>query len=141
MGSNCPECGAVWEGGHTCQDDFHQMLFWEAEDLQRREVHHLTVLCYHLQHPSLYSPEGLAYLQQLLYEFVQQGVAPQEVRKRNRTQVDSGRRTWKITARPGAQGAYLHPVMWTMTAADVILRNRDKFISEGQPKSVDTRHR
>ena len=127
MGSKCPECGASWDGDHTCQDDFYQMLFWEAEDPRRGEVHHLTVLCYHLQHPSRYSPDGLVYAQQLLVNFVQEGAAPQEVRKQKRDQVDSGRRSWKVTSRSGARGVYTHPVRWTMTAADVVAAGAEAY--------------
>ncbi len=120
MDTKCPECGAPLVDGRTCQDDFHQMLFWENEDPRRGEVHHLAVLCYHLQHPGLYSPEGLLHARQLLVEFAARGAAPQAVRKQSRGQVDSGRRLWKITSRAGAQGAYTHPVRWAMTAADVV---------------------
>jgi hypothetical protein len=56
---HCPECGAVRHGDTTCQDGFHQMLFWENEDPANGAVHHLMVVSYHIQHPSLYSPEGL----------------------------------------------------------------------------------
>jgi uncharacterized protein DUF5946 len=119
-GARCPECGAPWPEGRTCRDDFHQMLAWEYEDSRLGAVHHLMVLCYHLQHPSLYSPEGLRDGQQLLVQFVDQGVSPAEIRRRNRHRVDSGNRTWKITARPGAQGAYTHAVAWPMTAAQVV---------------------
>ena len=56
----CSECGETLADGRTCADDFHQLLFWENERPELGEVHHLLVLCYHLQHPSLYSAEGLA---------------------------------------------------------------------------------
>ena len=125
--THCPECGAPWPEGRTCADDFHQLLAWEFEDPRRWEVHHLTVLCYHLQHPSLYSPEGLRDGQQLLVQFVAQGVSPGEIRTRNRSRVDSGKRTWKITARPGAEGAYSHPVPWPMTAAQVVAGGPDAY--------------
>lgn len=120
MLQNCPECGAAWRDGKTCQDDFHQMLFWEAEYPAIGEVHHLTVLCYHLQHPSLYSPEGLAEARQLLAEFVEHGRTPGEIRKRNRGWVDSGNRSWKIKGTATAHGSYNPPIKWTMTAADVV---------------------
>src|SRR3954470_24721062 len=81
----CLECGAVWGEGKTCQDDFHQMLAWEIENPSIiAEVHHLMVLCYHLQHPSLYSPKGLAGAMHLLVEFVEHEASPAEVRRRNR---------------------------------------------------------
>lgn len=116
----CPECGSTLQDGQTCQDHFHQMLFWEAEYPDYSVVHHLMVLCYHLQHPSLYSPEGLTFSRQLLVEFVEHGVSPQEIRQRNRTIVDSGNRKWKITGTPTSHGSYDHPIQWPMTAADVV---------------------
>ena len=96
----CPECGAVWHDEKTCQDHFHQMLFWEAEHPSYGEVHHLMVLCYHLQHPSLYSPEGLGAAKHLLAEFLERGATTDDVRKRQRAELDSSKRTWKIKGRP-----------------------------------------
>ena len=93
----CPECGAAWPEGTTCQDIFHELLGWETENMsQLGEVHHLTVLCYHLQHPSLYSPEGLSGARQLLLEFVERGASPSEMWQRNRPRLDSTQRKWCI---------------------------------------------
>ena len=89
MPDHCPECGAEWRADQTCQDDFHQMLFWEAENPALGEVHHLMVLCYYLQHPSLYSPEGLEYARGLLIAFVEHGAAPQDIRRQNSAQLSS----------------------------------------------------
>ena len=124
---SCPVCGARWQNGTTCETDFHQMLFWEAEDPARGEVHHLTVLCYHLQHPQLYSPDGLSGGLQLLRAFVRDGIPPAEIRRRVRSTVNSKNRTWKVTARPDSKGAYLYPVTWTMRAADVVARGADRY--------------
>ncbi len=123
----CPECGAAWNDGQTCEDDFHQMLYWEAEYPQYGEVHHLMVLCYHLQHPSLYSPAGLNEGRRLLAEFVERGASPDEVRRRNRARVDSGKRTWKIKGTANSRGAYNPPVVWTMTARDVVAGGADQY--------------
>jgi hypothetical protein len=116
----CPECGTEWHNGETCQDYFYQMLFWEAENPNYGVVHHLMVLCYHLQHPSLYSPEGLHQGITLLSDFLDRGLTPEQVRKRSRNTVNSSTRTWKITGTPASHGVYEHPIAWTMTAADVI---------------------
>jgi hypothetical protein len=97
------------------------MLFWENENpAYGAEVHHLMVLSYHLQHPSLYSPEGLKVARQLLAEFLDSGATPAEVRQRNRARVDSSRRKWKIKGTAASHGSYDPPIRWTMTAADVI---------------------
>lgn len=125
--AHCPECGAPWPEGRTCSDDFHQLLAWEFEDSRRWEVHHLTVLCYHIQHPSLYSPSGLRGATQLLGQFLEQRLSTGEVRRRIRRNVDSGKRSGPITARPGASGAYTHPVAWPMTAAQVVAGGADAY--------------
>jgi hypothetical protein len=123
----CPECGTVWHHVETCQDYFYQMLYWEAENPNYSVVHHLMVLCYHLQHPSLYSPEGLREAIQLLIDFLERGVMTEQVRRRNRNALNSSTRTWKITGTPASHGAYEHQIAWTMTAADVIEGGQDRF--------------
>lgn len=115
----CPECGTVWDNGVTCTDHFHQMLFWENEyPDDTLQVHHLMVLCYHLQHLSLYSREMLPGAVRLLGDFLH-GITPEQARKRNQDLVDSGKRTWKVTGTPESHGVYKHPVRWTMTVADI----------------------
>lgn len=117
---HCPECGALWPEGRTCEDDFHQMLFWETEyPAYFAAVHHLLVLCFSMQHPRRYTAEGLDAAKLVLIEFVANGATPQEMRRRNAAHFASDRRTTVMTARPDNQGAYAHPVRWTMTAADV----------------------
>lgn len=120
----CPECGAE----RTCQEDFHQMLFWEAEQPALGEVHHLMVLCYHLQHPSLYAPEGLNAAKKLLVEFLENGLTPEQVRKQYASQVDSGQRHWKIKASSQAHGAYDTRMAWTMTAGDVVAGGAENYL-------------
>jgi hypothetical protein len=119
MDTQCLECGAALPEGVTCRDHFDQMLYWEAENSANWAVHHLMVLCYHLQHPSLYSPEMLNGGMGLLADFVERGITTEQVRKRDRDKVDSGKRTWKIKGTPESHGVYKHPITWTMTAADV----------------------
>jgi hypothetical protein len=96
------------------------MLLWESENPALAAVHHLMVLCYHLQHPSLYSPEAVKYGKNLLIDFVERGVSPQETRKRHKGKVDSGKRKWKIEGTPESFGSYERPIHWTLTAVDVI---------------------
>jgi hypothetical protein len=116
----CPECGADWTEGKTCQECFHQMLAWEWEDPGNLVVHHLTVLGYHLQHPGLYSPEGLAQAKGLLVDFLEAAVSPTEVRRRMRGEVDSSNRDWQIKGTPTSHGSYDPPIKWPMTAPGVI---------------------
>lgn len=52
----CAECGAMLPGDETCQDRFHALLAAEVRNPELLHVHGLTVLTYHLQHPSLTKP-------------------------------------------------------------------------------------
>ncbi len=115
--SICPECGASWHDGKTCTDHFHQMLEWEFTDPVAGSVHHLTVLCYYIQHPSLLSPEGLATQQTLLRRFIEEGVTPAEMRRRNREMMDSGKRDWSLKPK-GQPASYDRPMSWPMTVGD-----------------------
>lgn len=126
----CPECGAAQRENWTCEDDFHQMLFWENEHPALGEVHHLAVLCYHIQHPSLYAPEGLKNAIQLLTEFVEGGVTPQRVRRERCASVDSGNRTWKIKASENSHAIYPDPIQWRITAADVVAAGVDHYCDQ-----------
>jgi hypothetical protein len=127
MSQECPDCGASLSENQSCEAYFHQMLFWENEEPANGRVHHLMVLCYHLQHPALYSPEGLAYGRQLLKRFVVDGESPQNVRRQMKSQVGSNNRDWKIRASADSQGSYDHPISWRMNAADVVSGGIDNY--------------
>jgi hypothetical protein len=124
--SHCPDCGAVVPAGETCIDSFHMMGYWELEYLLY-DVHHLMVVCYYLQHPHLYSPEGLESVKTMLVQFVEGDVTPQEMRKRNSKIVDSSVRKYKIAGTPESHGQYAHLVQWTITAADVVAAGMDRY--------------
>lgn len=126
--TKCPECGADWTSGQTCQDHFHQMLFWENEYPGHGIVHNLLVLVYHMQHPSLYSPETLAGSKDMLRDFVEGGVTPAQMRHKMKTKVSSTNRNWKVTGTPERHGKYEHPITWTMTAADVVNAGAEAYI-------------
>ncbi len=124
----CDECSAVWSNEQTCQDHFHQMLYWETENPgYGAEVHHLMVLCYYLQHPSLYSPAGLNEARRLLAEFVEHSLSPAEARQLNRARVDSSRRNWKITGTAASHGSYAQAIAWKATAADVVAGGAENY--------------
>jgi hypothetical protein len=92
-------------------------------------VHHLMVLCYHLQHPSLYSAEGLRHSRQLLAEFVAGDLSPEEARQRQKAAVASGKRNWSITAREGNHGRYERQPAWTMTVGDIVAGGIDNYVA------------
>jgi hypothetical protein len=124
--ARCPACGADWMDGQTCTDHFHLMSAWELDN-QLYDVHHLMVLCYHLQHPGLYSPEGLSEAKMLLVGFLEEGITPQAMRRHIGGMVDSGKRGYRIKGTSGSQGAYERPVRWKMVAADVTRAGIDNY--------------
>jgi hypothetical protein len=52
----CAECGALLPGDETCRDRFHLLLAAEVDNAELAAMHGLTVLTYHMQHPSLTKP-------------------------------------------------------------------------------------
>ena len=52
----CGECGAEIAGDETCLARFHSLLAAEVDNEELGRMHGLTVLTYHLQHPSLTKP-------------------------------------------------------------------------------------
>jgi hypothetical protein len=103
------------------------MLFWENEDPARWEVHHLMVLCFYMQHPSRYSPETLAGSRQMLADFVEGGIPPAEMRRRNKVKLSSSNRNFKITGTPERHGAYDKPIPWTLRAVDVVAAGPEAY--------------
>jgi hypothetical protein len=123
----CPECCASWDDNLRCEGAFYQMLYWENEYPGYGEVHHLTILCYYLQHLSLYSQENLVYAIQLLADLLESGIRPQGIRERDRDKLRSDKRKWKIKGTPEAHGEYLHPIKWRMTAVDGVARDEENY--------------
>ena len=128
MDAQCSECGAVWQGEFTCLDHFHQMLAWEFEDPGGAgAVHHLSVLCYNLQHPSVYSHDALMGAKTLLARYVMDGASPQQTRIEHKQVLDSGKRTYKIRGAPEAHSSYSSPVVWTITIGDITAGGLDGY--------------
>jgi hypothetical protein len=118
----CPECGAIWEVGKTCEDVFNECLVLEFNDRVAGSVHHLTVACYMIQHNG-YSDEGLAWIRKRLEEFLEGGLTPQMVRQEHRNNVASGSRDWKVTGRPSQP---LHP-NWPLHITDLSWSTREDY--------------
>lgn len=124
----CSACGAEISVDHTCETDFHQFMFWEQEFPEVYIVHHLMVLGYYLQHPHLYSPQGLDGAKHQLEEFIEMDISPEAMRQKIRKSVDSGKRDFPITAREGQLGKWEHPFTWTMRACDVVAGGAENYI-------------
>ncbi len=126
--SKCPKCGAEYSAGDDCQNRFNQCLALEYENpTAYGAVHHLTVLCYMLQHDA-YSHQVWLESREMLREFLERGTSPSEVRKRNRSRVDSGKRKWSITQ--GPKFSRFAEIKWTRTIADVRLVDADSYCAD-----------
>ncbi len=115
----CPECGSEWRAGLTCDDHFNQMLAWDFENrADAWSVHHLTVLCFHIQHPSRYSPAGLQGALELLNDAVNKGIPADKLRQKLSAIADSSVRTTPITNH-GIPGSHGRLIAWPLMAADM----------------------
>lgn len=70
----CAECGAALPGDETCQDRFHALLAAESDNAELARMHGLTVLTYHVQHPSLTKP----WYQEAAYDILRRSFGAEE---------------------------------------------------------------
>jgi len=124
----CPECGAKSTPEISCQTIFDECLIKEFTEPDFGAVHHLTVAAYMLQHSSKLSREGWLSMRQLLREFLVEHKSPSQVRRQNKSMVDSGKRKWKITSRDGLPK--ITRVNWTKTILDVRLDNSEAYCAD-----------
>ncbi|MCL4871458.1 MAG: hypothetical protein KJ063_21060 [Anaerolineae bacterium] len=87
-------------------------------------VHHLTVACYMLQHNG-YSRDVWLEARNMVAQFVHDGVMPAEMRRRGRSRLDSGHRTWSMSK--GAKLAEFAAIVWSRTIADIRLDNPEIY--------------
>jgi hypothetical protein len=128
----CPYCGAVHPDATTCEDDFHQFLYWEQELMEAgnilMETHFLMVAAYHMQHPHIYSSEALAGIRTNVARYLAGDASLDELRSETRETARSDKRKTTVTAREGNHGAYATPVEWTMHAVDVVTAGKDQYV-------------
>ncbi len=125
----CPECGGLLINVTSCREYLNEMVRWDFEDfLGVGQIHHLTVLGYNLQHPSVYSQKGLEDAKNFLDEFVDKHVSFEEHDKRNRDRLSSSVRDWKITGTPEDYGVYKNKIEWKITAADIVAGGLENYV-------------
>lgn len=117
----CAECGSSLENVNECRDYLNEMIKWDFEDFTGvGKVHHLTVLSYNLQHPSVYSPMGLDDAKNSLQEFLTNPEAFSSHDERNRKLLASDVRDWKIVGTPENYAKYVGTPLWKMNASIVV---------------------
>ena len=92
-------------------------------------VHHLTVVCYMLQH-NAYSRDVWLEARNMLAQFVEEGVSPAAMRGRNRSRFDSAHRSWSITK--GAKLPEFETLLWSRTIAGVRLDDPETYCADVQ---------
>jgi hypothetical protein len=123
--STCPECGAALPVGTTCRDIFERMLALEFGHPETfGAVHHLTVLCYNVQHPGAFTDEFWDYSAALLTEVIERDISGAELRQRMRHELAAGNRRIKIKGRPTKPRRY----PWPMRAVDVPMDHPQRYV-------------
>jgi hypothetical protein len=103
----CPECSSLLTSDINCRDYFNQMLTWDFEDPEDiGKLLHLTVLCYHIQHPSLYSSEALKFGKHFLRSIIERNMSAKELLEITRKSLAASKRTWKIKGIQENRGSY-----------------------------------
>ena len=125
----CSECGALLSADESCAERFDRCLAKEFEDWTGYgAVHHLSVTCYWLQHPSRYSRQGWLEARGQLADYLMAGKAPAKVRAQNRQRLDSGRRAWHVTR--GERVVLPEGATWSRTVADVRLESAAAYCAD-----------
>lgn len=114
--AKCPRCGAVPRDGKTCLDKYHEVLALEFEDpAYFGAVHHITVMCYNIQHPDAFSDDALDWMRKSLRAVMVDGLTPAELRKQAGKGVAGGMKV----RRRGEQKSVPARTVWSMTVMDV----------------------
>jgi hypothetical protein len=124
----CSACGVDLPGEEACLDRFHALLAAEVGNEELRRMHGLTVLTYHMQHPSLTKPwyqiTGAEWLQRIFGQGESWGDVlledhPRGVGRQRSAAAIAKRKAAAGTAMPG--WVALEPIPGELTVADVDL--------------------
>jgi hypothetical protein len=97
------------------------MIAWDFSDFTKiGRVHHLTVLCYYLQHPSHYSTQGLKVAINTLKKAVEMNLSDKDLYREESDIFSSTNRNWKVTGTSFDHGTYDAPIRWTRTVYSVV---------------------
>jgi len=119
-GPVCPECGAI-----LCRDKFESMLALEFQyPMVFGAVHHVTVICYNLQHPAAFSEEALAWMRSTLRAIIEEGLTPSELRKWSQKNFRGHVKVLrKVPDKPRSSE-------WSMTMADVHIDDPETYVND-----------
>jgi hypothetical protein len=116
--------------GVSCLDCFHALLAYENEHPPAfGAVHHLTVACFYLQHPTGYAAAALEMWQSLLADALDRGTKPAELLRRASAKFEGA--TKARDPRAGIPDGW--PASWPVTVRDVLVPDA----SPGVPEYID----
>lgn len=126
---HCEACGAPLEPGRTCLDYLRQLQARDFTDFNGAgRLHLLGAMTYNLQHPALYSREGLDAIKQVVKAIIESDDAYTKEHERDLSrQLASESRQWTMHATPTNQASYTTPMQWSMTIADVLADGPDDY--------------
>ncbi len=123
--NTCPECGAPEVDGLTCWQQLAAIGAWEFQDPELLAEHFLTVACYNLQHPAMFTEEALAGLRSAFIDHIDKGLPVEEIRRRAARAYEGKKRVLK-------RESERHPVLrqWRLTIADVYISDKPEGAAE-----------
>jgi hypothetical protein len=122
MSDKCPQCGAI-----GCKEKYGEILALEFEQpMVFGAVHHITVICYNLQHPDTFSDEALAWMRSQLHDIVEKGLTGPELLKRVRGTFSGHARV----KRRNAPAERPTPARWSMTVAEVRTDSPEVYVKD-----------
>lgn len=112
----CSLCGAAKDVDLTCQEKYDEFLALEFTNPAYGKVHMLTVSCFMIQHQCNSDP-ALLWMQEKLSDVLENGVDPSDIRLQMTSDMDQGKRDWKIERQPDEPK--LPNIDWSITVSDV----------------------
>ncbi|HWQ20563.1 MAG TPA: DUF5946 family protein [Methanotrichaceae archaeon] len=123
----CPECGASAIHGKTCHEKFEEILALEyGSPAIFGAVHHITVICYNLQHPDSFTEEALAWMQSSLRSIIEEGLTPAELRERAGKKFKGSASVKRHTS----QAETDRRTQWSLTVLDIRTDDPQKYIED-----------
>lgn len=127
--ARCPECGAALPRAMTCQDILYRMLALEYQHPSAfGAVHHLTVMCYNLQHPNAFTDAFWHATAAQLTEVVEQNLPVAYLRQRGKRAWTPARRLFKITGTPTES----HRTSWPMCIDAIVTEDPQEYVAHVQ---------
>jgi Family of unknown function (DUF5946) len=128
--SACRQCSAT-----GCKEKYGEMLALEFEQPSVfGAVHHLTVICYNIQHPDAFTDEALAWMRTSLRDIVEKGLSGPELLKRAQGPFSGDfkvkRRDARARDRPDAVPYMPVRTRWSMTVADVCTASPEVYTGD-----------